>query len=120
METLTYILFVLILLVYVYVQVKSQLDRLSLLEDEIRAYYRKQELEVLSISKLTSRERIRYGVPLIPFVSFYQSAFSFFTSSSIQSVCRSVETRSASGSEQICYVELSASGAIREFDRYEF
>ena len=58
-----------------------------------------------------------------PFISLYQSPFSMFQIQN-KTVCRSVETRNASGAEQIRYVEIGFSGTgeinVNEFEVYEF
>lgn len=122
MENLITIILLLIFSAYLFIQVRGWWQNYQQLEDRLKEHYKEQGLEVLSISKLNMTERIKYGVPVSPFISLYQSSFGMFSVGN-KTVCRSVETQSESGSEQIRYVEVSFTGkgiSVNEFDVYEF
>ncbi len=86
-------------------------------------HYREQGNEVLSISKLKAADKIKYGVPLNPYLSFYTSSFKLFSTLN-DSYHRIVETKDASGKEYLRYVEVQFRGkqgmTVNEFDSYEF
>ena len=108
---------------YLLYTVYNRQNKLKLVDAAIANFYREKGREVEGISKLNARERIKYGVPMSPYISFYQSPFSMMRMAN-QPVCRSVETTGESGKEYISYVEVSFSGregmSVNEFDRYEF
>lgn len=122
-ELIFSIAFTVLFVGYLLYMVYSRQNKLKLVDGFIRDYYREKGYEVQGISKLNARERIKYGVPMSPYISFYQSPFSFGRMAN-QSVCRSVETADETGKEYISYVEVSFSGreglSVNEFDVYEF
>nr|WP_320020536.1 hypothetical protein [uncultured Draconibacterium sp.] len=111
---------VVLILLYQYF---NRYTTLKSLEHLLREYYREQDLEVISISKLNSADKFKYGVPFNPLVSLYTSAFRFFIPQA-ETYHRIIETTDASGKEHIRYVEITFTGKkgmhVNEFDTYEF
>jgi hypothetical protein len=122
-ELITAMAFVTLFVGYLAYQIHNRQNKLKLVDEEIRDFYLKKGRKVLSISKLSMAERLKYGVPMSPYISFYYSTFSFFRMEN-QSVCRSVESVDETSKEYISYVEVSFSGndgmAVNEFEVYEF
>lgn len=124
MDELTFtILWLIIVLVIFIIQFRGWWLTYRQLEELLMKYYEQKGLEVLSISKLKAYERVKYGVPMSPFISFYYSTFSLFRIKK-KTICRSVETKNETGTEHIRYVEISFTGAgqisVNEFDVFEF
>ncbi len=124
MENIIPTVFGAVIVFYLAYQFYTQMSRIGEVNGIIEEHYRQKGIQILSISKLSMAERIKYGVPLSPYISFfYTTGFCFFGRSN-DSVSRSVETVDASGKEHIRYVEVTFSGgngpAVSEFDVYEF
>ena len=104
-------------------QVYNRYMSLKTVEQLLKDYYGELGIEVISISKLKVAEKLKYGVPLNSFVSFYTSPLKIFSALD-ESFCRTVETADASGKEHIRYVEINFTAGkgikLNEFDTYEF
>ena len=116
------ILFILTVCAFVIYMLYTKIQSLQTIDTLIGEYYCNREIEVVSISKLNTTEKLKYAVPLIPFFTFYSSSFSLFTNTD-ESYFRKVDTSDASGSEQIRYLEIIFTNngvAYVEFDKYDF
>ncbi|WP_423129823.1 hypothetical protein [Gaoshiqia sp. Z1-71] len=78
MEFFLPIIFAAAIILYLVYSVYNRQNKLKLVDDEIRDFYAEKGRKVLSVSKLSMAERLKYGVPMSPYISFYYSTFSFF------------------------------------------
>ncbi|MCY1720703.1 hypothetical protein OU798_10135 [Prolixibacteraceae bacterium Z1-6] len=89
----------------------------------LREYYQEQGIELVSISKLKTADKLKYGVPINPLISFYSTPFQIFSALD-ETYCRMLETKDASGKEHMRYVEITFTGKkgmhVNEFDTFEF
>ncbi|MCK3685318.1 hypothetical protein [Maribellus sp. YY47] len=112
-----------VVVVVVFYQAYNRAMSLKSIEKMLIDHYREQGNEVVSISKLKAADKIKYGIPLNPFLSFYTSSFKLFSAPD-ESYHRIVETKDSSGKEYLRYVEVAFSGkrgiTVNEFDCYEF
>jgi len=96
---------------------------LKSMEKLLNDYYAEKGFEILSISKLKTADKIKYGVPLQPYFSMYSSPFQIFKALD-ENYHRLVETKDSSGKEHLRYVEvkfiLGKGMTVNEFDCYEF
>lgn len=122
-DLVTVMVFATLLIGYFIFTIYNRQNKLKLADEQIRDYYREKGHDVQGISKLNMTERIKYGVPMSPYISFYYSPFRFLNPAD-QSICRSVESTDDSGKEYISFVEVSFSSrkgtSLKEFDIYEF
>ncbi len=104
-------------------QMYLRFTSLKVIDGVLKKYYAEQDLRILSISKLSTAEKLKYGVPLNPFISLYTSSFRVFLSSA-ENYFRLVETQNRQGGEQLRYVEISFTTrngiSVNEFDSYNF
>ncbi len=104
-------------------QVYNRYVSLKTVEQLLKDYYGESGIEVISISKLKVAQKLKYGVPLNPFISLYTSPLKIFSALD-ETICRSVETADASGKEHIRYVEINFTAgkgiSVNEFETYEF
>lgn len=117
------LVYLVVVVAFVIYRIYKQQKSAQFSDELIEEYYRDKGIQVTGISKLSAAERIKYGVPLNPFIKLYTSTFSMFSGSN-ESICRSVETIDESGAEHIRYVEVNFTGkngiTINEFEVYEF
>ncbi|MCU4175976.1 hypothetical protein [Carboxylicivirga sp. N1Y90] len=115
---------ILVIFIYGYLQLKKHYTHLSLLDSFINEFYKDEGLSVLSISKYSFADRIKYGVPVSPFIGFVNTGTSFFMKRNAVNVFRIVELSNSNGKEYICYLEITfLSGdrfSLKEIDMYEF
>ncbi|WP_321347989.1 hypothetical protein [uncultured Draconibacterium sp.] len=111
---------VILILLYQYF---NRYTTIKALQQLLREYYREQDIEVISISKLNSADKFKYGVPFNPLISLYSMPFKIF-SAPADNYHRIIETKDASGKEHLRYVEITFTGQkgmhVNEFDTYEF
>lgn len=113
---------VLAILLFLAYQVFNKLATAKTMDELLLNYYKERGLSITHISKLRVPERIKYGVPISPFIRFYTSTFSMLTFSN-ESYFRNIETVDISGKEHIRYVEVDLTNSslhVKEFDVYEF
>ena len=112
-----------IVVVFLFYQFYNRYTGIKALEQLLQQYYQEQDIELLSISKLKAADKLKYGVPINPFISFYATPFKIFSALD-ESFHRMLETKNASGKEHIRYVEITFTGKkgmhVNEFDTYEF
>lgn len=116
------ILFISTLCAYFLYQLYLKILFVNSIDEFAKEYYAEQEVIIESISKLNVTEKLKYGVPVIPFFSFYSSSYSFITQME-ETYFRKIETTDKAGSEQIRYLEISFTKnglEYNEFDVYEF
>lgn len=91
----------------------------------ITNHYQEKELGVTHVLKLNIREKMRYGVPIIPFLSFvsYSSVYFSRSNNDIDYV-RKVELVDEEGNEFTKYVDILVENkkvvSFKEFDSYDF
>ncbi len=111
-----------VVLFFIY-RIYSRTTSLKAIEKLLNDYYNEQGIQVISISSLKTADKLKYGVPLNPYVSFYTSTFSFLQMGK-EKFYRLVETKDKSGKEHLRYVEVSfsmnANMSVNEFETYEF
>lgn len=109
--------------VFIFYKVYTRNIGLKAADQLLIDYYKAQNIRVISISSLKTADKLKYGVPLNPYVSFYHSPFQIFSALN-ENYHRCVETTDVSGKEHIRYVELCSKVGkdieVKEFDTYEF
>ncbi|WP_321369499.1 hypothetical protein [uncultured Draconibacterium sp.] len=112
-----------IVVLFLLYQFYNRYTGIKALELLLRDYYREQDIELVSISKLKTADKLKYGVPLNPIISLYTTSFKIFTALD-ETYYRMLETKAASGKEHIRYVEITFTGKkgmhVNEFATYEF
>nr|WP_321409609.1 hypothetical protein [uncultured Carboxylicivirga sp.] len=110
--------------VFLFIQSKQLNDSSGLLEEYLKGYYRSKGLELLSISKMTMTDRVKYRIPVSPFVSLLNTGPSLFMSRQPIKIYRVLETSNEKGTEFLHYVEIifleGGDFSVSEFDSYEF
>ncbi len=111
---------VVLILLYQYYNRYTGIKAMELL---LREYYQEQNIELVSISKLKTADKLKYGVPINPVISLYTTPFKIFSALD-ETYHRMLETKDTSGKEHLRYVEITFSGKkgmlVNEFDSYEF
>lgn len=89
----------------------------------ITNYYQEKELVVTRVLKLNIRESLRYGAPIIPFLSFISYSNDFFRRKSDIDYVRKVELEDSEGRELTKYVEIIVEKkevvSFKEIDSYD-
>ena len=89
----------------------------------ITDHYQEGNLEVTGILRLNMRERMRYGAPIVPFLSFVSYSNNFVRRSSDIDCLRKVELIDENDNEFTKYVEVLVENnevvSFREFDSYD-
>ena len=89
----------------------------------ITNYYQEKELVVTRVLKLNIRESLRYGSPIIPFLSFISYSNDFFRRKSDIDYVRKVELEDSEGRELTKYVEIIVEKkevvSFKEIDSYD-
>lgn len=114
------ILFVLALIVFFVYYIYNDIDRGKVLNELVIDWYKKN-LTINNISQLNLSEKIKYGVPISPYISFLTKNNVYFNSSN--SYSRKIETSNNSENEQIRYVEINFNFSnleVHEFEVYKF
>ncbi len=119
----TGILFILVAIGFLVYMLYSKTQTITAVDGLLKEYYNNQDITITNISKFSITERLKYGVPTIPFMSFYYSTcYSLFTTVD-ESYFRKLETTDGTDAEQIRYVEIifSQNGIeYNEIDTYHF
>ena len=122
-EFLLPLIFIALAVVYFIYRIYSRTASLKAIEKLLKDYYNEQGIQVISISSLKTADKLKYGVPMNPYISFYYSTFSFLQAGN-EKFYRLVETKDKSGKEHLRYVEVSFSGntnmKVNEFESFEF
>lgn len=122
-ELLLPLVFAALAAVFLVYRIYTHSATLKVVERLLKAYYNDKGIEVITISPFKTVDKLKYGVPLNPYVSFYTSTFSFFTAGN-ERFYRMVETSDPAGHEHLRYVEISLLGnteiSVNEFETYEF
>lgn len=122
MEITVGILFILVVCAFLFYMIYTKIQSIQAIDVLIEEFYEDAELTIDSISKLSVTEKLKYSVPVVPFLSFYSTYNSLFMDAD-ERYFRKIETTDPSGSEQIRYLELffSKNGIeYNEFDIFEF
>jgi hypothetical protein len=92
----------------------------SKLHQFISQYYGEKNIKLFDVSKLNSKEKIRYGVPVFIFI-FYSYAIALNTGK--VSYVRKVEIEDEKGVQMLKYIEMEISKneiiSFKEIDSYE-
>jgi hypothetical protein len=118
----TGILFIIVVIGFLVYMLYSKTQSISAVDVLLKEYYEDQNITITNISKFSITERIKYGVPVIPFVGFYSTCYSLFSKVD-ESYFRKLDTTDSNDAEQIRYVEIifSQNGIeYNEFDTYDF
>jgi len=98
---------------------KKKYELLEIITD----HYQEGNLEVTGILRLNMRERMRYGAPIVPFLSFVSYSNNFVRRSSDIDCLRKVELIDENDNEFTKYVEVLVENnevvSFREFDSYD-
>lgn len=116
------ILFIIAVIGFLVNLLYSKIQTINSVDGLIIEYYKNQNITITNISKFNFTERIKYGVPIIPFVGFYSTCYSLFTKID-ESYFRKLDTIDTNDTEQIRYVEITFSQygiEYIEFDKYDF
>jgi hypothetical protein len=120
---ITGILFIIVVIVgFLAYMLYSKMQTINAVDGLLKEHYENQNITITNISKFSFTERFKYGVPILPFVSFYSTSYSLFTKVE-ESYFRKLETTDKDDAEQIRYVEIlfSQNGIeYNEFDTYNF
>lgn len=103
-------------------QIINKLKSFKVMDEMIIKHYAENDLEVTFMSRLNISEKIKYGVPINPFLSFYRTSLGSFSNAD-SSLYRKVETIDKGNNEQIRYLQIDLSNSkitVNEFDVYEF
>lgn len=110
--------------VYAFFQLRIHIEGLKQMNKFLKDFYSEGDFKVTGVSKFNVRERLKYRIPISPFVSFFNTGTSFFSQSRSIKVFRIVETLNSEGKEFIFYLEITflQDGLfdINEIDVYEF
>lgn len=89
----------------------------------LKEYHKDQNITITNISNFNFTERLKYGVPIVPFTGFfYSTCYSLFTKVG-ESYFRKLDTTNINNTEQIRYVEIIFLQNVikyNEFDTYYF
>ena len=117
---ITFALFFIGVSVYNYLRNSTNTKVIDVLLHE---YFADQNLTILSISKIKTADKIKYGIPFNPLFSLYTTTFNYFLPSK-ENYYREVETIDENQNECLRYLEISFSSAnginVKEFDSYNF
>ncbi|WP_372648043.1 hypothetical protein [Draconibacterium sp.] len=112
-----------VVVLFLLYQFYNRYTGIKALEQLLREYYQEQDIELVSISKLKMADKLKYGVPINPLVSFYSTPFKIFSALD-ETYHRMLETKDASGKEHLRYVEITFTGKkgmlVNEFATCEF
>jgi hypothetical protein len=117
------ILFILTVCAFIMYMLYSKIQSISAVDSLLKEYYEDQDITITNISKFNFTERLKYGVPVIPFMGFYYSTCCSLFSKADESYFRKLDTTDKNDAEQIRYVEIifSQNGIeYNEFDTYDF
>jgi len=121
MEWIT-ILFILSIVAILGYQGFNKISNAKIMDGLLVNYYKDKGLSILKISKLSISEKVKYGVPLSPFIGYFTTTLGAITNSN-NGFYRKIETVDKSDNEQIRYVESDINNAdisVNEMDVYEF
>ncbi|MDM8160900.1 hypothetical protein QUH73_13835 [Labilibaculum sp. K2S] len=117
------ILFILIVCAFLIYMLYTKIQSINAIDGLLKEYYEDQDITITNISKFNFTERLKYGVPVIPFMRFYSSTCYSLFSKVDESYFRKLDTTNKNDAEQIRYVEIifSQNGIeYNEFDTYNF
>lgn len=102
----------------------NKLFNTKMVDDYLKTHYIQEDLKITKISRLNIKEKVKYSVPLIPFLGLLQSYPIGLFSNNNDTFFRKVETEDNSNGEQLRYVELVFNNGniieLNEFDLYEY
>ncbi|BAX81940.1 hypothetical protein [Labilibaculum antarcticum] len=119
----TGILFIIVIIGFLIYMLYTKTQSISAVDGLLKEYYEDQNNIITNISKFSFTERLKYGVPVIPFMGFYYSTCYSLFAKVDESYFRKLDTTDKNDTEQIRYVEIlfSQNGIeYNEFDTYDF
>ncbi len=78
-ELLLPLVFAALAVAFLVYRIYSRSAYLKLVENLLKEHYNEKEIEIISVSPLKTADKLKYGVPLNPYMSFYASTFSIFS-----------------------------------------
>ena len=119
-EYIVYAIFTL-LIIYIFYKLSKGSITEETLKESVDSFYKEKGFSVDSISKLSMREKIKYGDSEISILKFYSYFLPFFSDE--VSYTRIVEVTDKNKNEFTKYIEIKTKGkcivSLREFESYD-
>jgi hypothetical protein len=107
-----------VILIYIFIKTRHLYQNDDKIRESIIQYYENKGLIVIDVYNLNIKERIKYGVPLIPIFGLYSYYFGFM-SGKIDYV-RKVDVIDNNDNDYTKYIELQIQGhdriSLKEFE----